>query len=81
MSVCCDAEPVRCPLAQDVLNTELDHDKYLYDMSDFVLGGAPEEADNGFRPPVPPDPSNPAQAIETCLTIDARCVGEPLGSG
>lgn len=62
------------------MDTVADHDKYLYDMSDFVRGVAPEEADSGFRPPVPADPSNPALAIETCLTIDARCVGEPLGS-
>lgn len=66
---------------QDVLDIAADHDKYLYDMSDFVHGVAPEKADSGFRPPVPADPSNPAQAIETCLTIDARSVGKPLGPG
>jgi hypothetical protein len=62
--------------AQDTLDTEADHDKYLYDMSDFVRENIPDKADKGFRPPVPADLADPELLIENCLTIDARCTGE-----
>ncbi|KAK9907971.1 hypothetical protein WJX75_000839 [Coccomyxa subellipsoidea] len=59
----------------DTLDTEADHDKYLYDMSDFVRENIPDKADKGFRPPVPADLADPELLIENCLTIDARCTG------
>ncbi len=63
---------------QDKLDAAADHDKYLYDMSDFVRENIPDKADKGgFRPPVPPDPADPTLLIENCLTIDARCTGDP----
>lgn len=61
---------------QDKLDSSLDHDKYLYDMSDFVRENALDTSDGGFRPPMPSDPADPALIIENCLTIDARRKGE-----